>query len=278
VYLFVFLDSPEPLLGGFIVTESAEGFQGNMGHCLEWLMNQRSAHQKPCLRILALSLSAALALNGGAMSGQTVGRGPAAGVQPAGRQSKAPLVNAMSAARFLEQSSWGPTAASIAQVQSAGLQAYLQQQLGAPISTYVTPGPGDDLTFVQKQFFVNAIQGQDQLRQRMSFALSEIMVISANKAKIIDPTEFSLWMNMLQNDAFGNFFTLLKDVTLSPAMGYYLDMADNNGCALCSPNENYAREILQLFTIGLNELNPDGTPQLDQSGNQIPTYTHTRHD
>ena len=78
---------------------------------------------------------------------------------------------------------------------------------------------------------------------------------------------------MLQNDAFGNHATLIKDVTLSPAMGNYLDMANNDGCGSCRPNENYGREVLQLFTIGLEELNPDGSQQLDGSGNPIPTYT-----
>ncbi len=180
-------------------------------------------------------------------------------------------VTAAVASRFLEQASWGPTPATIAQVQQAGLQGFLTQQFSAPVSTYKRPGPKDDLTFVQKQFFVNATQGQDQLRQRVSFALSEIMVISA--FKIGDPTAFSLWMNMMQNDALGNYSTLLKDVTLSPSMGYYLDMGNNDGCSGCSPNENYAREVLQLFSIGLMQLNPDGTPQVDGSGNPIPTYT-----
>jgi len=180
-------------------------------------------------------------------------------------------VTAAVAARFLEQSSFGPTPTIIAQVQQAGLQGYLTQQFSAPASTYKTPGAKDDLTFVQKQFFVNSTQGQDQLRQRVSFALSQIMVVSA--FKINDPTAFSLWMNMMQNDAFGNFSTLLKDVTLSPSMGYYLDMGNNDGCNGCAPNENYAREVMQLFSIGLLQLNPDGTPQLDSSGNPIPTYT-----
>jgi uncharacterized protein (DUF1800 family) len=175
------------------------------------------------------------------------------------------------ASRFLEQASWGPSATSIAQVQQSGLPGYLTQQFAAPATVYQTPGPKDDLTFVQKQFFVGAVSGQDQLRQRVSFALSQIMVISA--FKISDPTAFSLWMNMMQKDAFGNFSTLLKDVTLSPGMGNYLDIANNDGCSGCSPNENYAREVLQLFTIGLVQLNPDGTPQLDGSGNPIPTYT-----
>jgi len=186
-------------------------------------------------------------------------------------ERKAPTVSATVAARFLEQASWGPTAATIAQVQATDLPTYLQQQFSAPVSTYVTPGPGNDISFIQKQFFVNAMQGQDQLRQRVSFALSEIIVVSANS--ITDPTAFSLWMNMMQNDAFGNFSTLLKDVTLSPTMGFFLNMGNNNGCSLrCRPNENYGREILQLFSIGLMQLNIDGTPQLDNHGNTIPTY------
>jgi len=185
--------------------------------------------------------------------------------------SGTPQVSESVAARFLEQSSWGPTPQTIAQVQQAGLQTFLNQQFALPVSNYATPGANDDLRFVQKQFFVKAAQGQDQLRQRVAFALNEIMVVSARK--IGDPTAFSLWMNMMQNDAFGNFSTLLKDVTLSPTMGNYLDMANNDGCSSCAPNENYAREVMQLFSIGLEELNPDGTPQLDTNGNPIPTYT-----
>jgi uncharacterized protein (DUF1800 family) len=220
-------------------------------------MIRKSLHgQVSSLRVLGLCLAVLL------LSGSVVVAG-----SPAAQAN----ANAMTAARFLEQSSWGPTAATISQVQQGDLPTYLQQQFSAPISTYVTPGPTDDLSFVQKQFFVHALQGQDQLRQRVAFALSEIIVVSAVKDK--DPTAMSLWMNMMQNDAFGNFYTLLYDVTLSPSMGYYLDMANNNGCtARCRPNENYGREILQLFSIGLQKLNIDGTPVLDQNNNPIPTY------
>lgn len=179
-------------------------------------------------------------------------------------------VNAVTAARFLEQSTWGPTPSTILHVQQVGLQGFLNEQFAAPVSKYNSPGANDDLRFAQKQFFVHAVQGQDQLRQRVAFALAQIMVISAGK--IDDPSAHTLWMNMMQNDAFGNFSTLLKDVTLSPAMGNYLDMANNDGCNGCAPNENYAREVLQLFSIGLVQLNADGTPQLDGSGNPIPSY------
>ena len=185
--------------------------------------------------------------------------------------SQGSQVDAGPAARFLEQSSWGPTPTTIAQVQQVGFKSFMAQQFALPVSPYQTPGANDDLRYVQKQFFVKATQGQDQLRQRVAFALNEIMVVSARK--IGDPTAFSLWMNMMQNDAFGNFSTILKDVTLSPAMGNYLDMANNDGCNSCAPNENYAREVLQLFTIGLAQLNADGSVQTDGSGNPIPTYS-----
>jgi len=181
-------------------------------------------------------------------------------------------VTASSAARLLEQSTFGPTPALIQHVQAVGLQGFLTEQFAATASTYPTPGVNDNIQVVQSKFFTNALYGQDQLRQRVALAFSEIMVIS--NQKIGNPSAFSSYMNMLQKDAFGNFQTLLTDVTLSPAMGNYLDMVNNdkpgpnNG-----PNENYAREVLQLFTIGLEELNPDGTLQLDSSGNPTPTYT-----
>ncbi len=198
--------------------------------------------------------------------GSVTSAGMVVQVEPAGVP-----VNAMSAARFLEQSTWGPTPQLIAHVQQVGFQDFLREQFSAAASTYPAPASTDDMSFVQKRFFVNALQGQDQLRQRVASALSEIFVISDNK--VSDPNAFVLWMNMLQKDAFGNYATVMKDVTLSPAMGNYLDMANNDGCPTCAPNENYPREIMQLFTIGLSELNLDGSVQLDGSGNPIPTYT-----
>jgi uncharacterized protein (DUF1800 family) len=178
------------------------------------------------------------------------------------------------AARLLEQSTWGVNPLSLSHVQAVGMQAFLNEQFTMPASTYPAAGPNDDMSVVQKRFFTNALTGQDQLRQRVAWGLSQIMVASA--VKINNPSAFVLWQNMFQNDAFGNFSTLLTDVTLSPVMGHYLDMVNNdkpsNGV---DPNENYAREVLQLFSIGLEELNPDGTKQLDSSGNSIPTYDQT---
>jgi len=183
-------------------------------------------------------------------------------------------VSASAAARLLEQSTWGPTPQSITHVQQVGMQAFLDEQFAIAASTYADPGPNDDVGTVQRRFFVNAMTGQDQLRQRVAFALSQIMVVSA--VKIDDPVAMTNWQRMMLNDAFGNYSTLLQDVTLSPVMGHYLDMVNNdkpdptNGT---SPNENYAREVMQLFSIGLMELNSDGTQQLDSNGSVIPTYT-----
>ena len=181
-------------------------------------------------------------------------------------------LSASAAGRLLEQSTWGANPASLSHLQSIGIPAFLNEQFAAPVSTYPAPATTDDMTFVQKRFFTNALTGQDQLRQRVAWGLSQIMVASA--VKINNPSAFVLWQNMFQNDAFGNFSTLLTDVTLSPVMGNYSDMVNNDKPSTgVDPNENYAREAQQLFSIGLNQLNPDGTPQLDGSGNPIPTYT-----
>jgi uncharacterized protein (DUF1800 family) len=183
-------------------------------------------------------------------------------------------VTAAAAARFLEQSTFGPTPALIQHVQQVGFQSFLNEQFSAAASTYPTPGSNDNMDVVKNRFFTNALTGQDQLRQRVAWALAQLFVVS--NQKIGDPSAFTLWMNMLQKDAFGTYSTLLNDVTLSPTMGNYLDMVGNDKPDPNSgtqPNENYAREILQLFSIGLSQLNPDGTPQLDANGVPVPTYT-----
>ena len=188
--------------------------------------------------------------------------------------SQANALGAAAAARLLEQSTWGANPLSLSHVQAVGMQAFLNEQFAMAASTYPAPASGDDMSVVQKRFFTNALTGQDQLRQRVGFALSQIMVTSANT--INNPTAMVQWANMFQKDAFGNFSTLLNDVTLSPVMGNYLDMVNNDKPNLSTnsrANENYAREILQLFSVGLDVLNPDGTPQLDGSGNPIPTYS-----
>jgi uncharacterized protein (DUF1800 family) len=129
------------------------------------------------------------------------------------------------------------------------------------------------LTPVRNQFFHNAFHGQDQLRQRMAFALSQIFVVSANK--VGQDYQMIPYLRLLQQGAFGNYEDLMRAVTLSPTMGVYLDMVNNDktipGSGL-NPNENYPREFLQLFSVGTRLLNSDGTEQVDSSGNPIPPY------
>ncbi len=191
--------------------------------------------------------------------------------------SSAPVVNYNAAVRFLEQSTFGPTAQSIAHAQQIGFDAFLNEQFAAPVSTL----PFDINTVtdsaVQNQFFVNAVTGQNQLRQRMAFALQQIMVVSGVKITQDGTTPstngLATWQQMMEKDAFSTYSTLLNDVTLSPVMGHYLDMVNNDKPGTSNnPNENYAREVLQLFSIGLYELNADGTLKLDTSGNPINTY------
>ena len=107
---------------------------------------------------------------------------------------------------------------------------------------------------LQNRFFVNALYGEDQLRQRVAFALHQIIVVSG--VEVTQPSWMAPYLQILDRNAFGNYRQLLYDITLNPAMGNYLDI---NGNTRTRPNENYAREVLQLFSIGTFELNLDGT-------------------
>jgi uncharacterized protein (DUF1800 family) len=183
---------------------------------------------------------------------------------------------ASAAVRFLEQSTFGPTPQLITQVEASGFSAFLKSQFAASGSTY--PDPASTVTSItptQQVFFTNALNNSDQLRQRVAFALSQIWVTSNFT---VPPQGMAPYMRLLLQDAFGNYRTLMNDVSLSPAMGLYLNMVDNDkpGSSAAHANENYARESMQLFTLGLNLLNDDGTPQLDSSGNPIPTYTQAQ--
>ena len=182
-------------------------------------------------------------------------------------------VSASAAARFLEQSTFGPTPALLNQVQQTGFDTLLQSQFSVPASSYPTPAATDSgLGNVQTAFFNNAVNGPDQLRQRVGFALNEIWVVSGNK--VSDPTGYTNYVTALNNDALGNYFNVMKDVTLTPAMGHFLDMVNNDKPGTGQhANENYARELMQLFTLGLSQLNADGSVVVDGSGNPVPSYT-----
>ena len=131
-----------------------------------------------------------------------------------------PAVSAAAAVRFLEQSTFGPTPALANQVQQTGFDTFLQSQFSAPSSAYPTPADTDtDLTNVQNVFFKNAVNDSDQLRQRMAFALNEIWVVGENK--VSDPTGYTNYMTVLTRDGLGNYYNVMKDVSLTPAMGHW---------------------------------------------------------
>lgn len=172
------------------------------------------------------------------------------------------------AVHLLEQATFGPTAQDVAAVQAIGPAAWLQQQF--QIAESPIPS-GLDSNALRAQVYLNMAQGPDQLRQRVMFALSQTIVISANKVTSGDG--LTSWARLLSRNAFGNYRTLLKEVSVNPAMGKYLDNVFNRkATATASPNENYARELLQLFSLGVWELNTDGSQKLDSQGNAIPSY------
>jgi uncharacterized protein (DUF1800 family) len=190
-------------------------------------------------------------------------------------------------ARFLNHATFGATETDIALVKQIGYEAYLKQQFELPLPEYpvyadvTTQAPAeaecnkvcrrDNYAAypLQVNFFRNALTGQDQLRQRVAFALNQILVVSGQDNQIRHPSRLQPYLKLLDKLAFGNYRQLLEEMTLNPAMGVYLDMAGNKNTA---PNENYARELLQLFSIGLYELNPDGTQKKDKNRQPIPTF------
>jgi uncharacterized protein (DUF1800 family) len=185
------------------------------------------------------------------------------------------------AVRFLAQASYGATDQSIQDVISQGYDGWITNQFNMAQTSQVAILNGRTEAVTYNQYWDSwwklANTAPDQLRQRVAFALSEHFVVSQNKSLLSQvPFGMAAYYDMLGRDGLGNFRQLLEDVTLSPMMGEYLDMRGNKKADPArgtNPNENYGREILQLFTIGLNQLWPDGTLKLDaKSGQPIPTY------
>lgn len=206
-------------------------------------------------------------------------------------------LTAAEAARFLTQSTFGPAKADIDSLtgkRRADLNAWITAQMALPASlhrvattedfaAYTATGesPQFDWRNRQSAWWKLALTSEDQLRQRVAFALSQILVVSEQNSTLYNNSlNLAHYYDQLVNGAFGSFRQLLENVTLSPMMGVYLSSLRNakatfdarTGAVLTSPDENYAREVMQLFTIGLNQLQPDGTLKLDPSGLPIPTY------
>lgn len=189
-------------------------------------------------------------------------------------------VNAYAAARFLEQASWGPTPASVAEVQKLGYEAWIDKQLAMRATILNAPNyvidfddnnkAAQNLAFswTVKSFYELPIISADQLRLRTTWALYNFIVFGQS-GFALDRVEY---FNALQANSLGNFKDLIRAVTLHAAMGNFLN---NNQNVANSPNENYARELMQLFTVGLVKLGQDGSILRDAQGKPIETYSQT---
>jgi len=197
------------------------------------------------------------------------------------------------AVRLAAQATFGPTVSVVRDIEQRGAAAWVDAQLQLPPSDLGTyPVVSENINAVcptgsppacvrdnftpfltETAFFRNALAGPDQLRQRVAFALSQILVISGDEVR--PNYGVAEYQKLLLRDAFGTYRQLIEDVTLSPAMGRYLNMVNNdkpNPAKGTEPNENYARELLQLFSIGLVQLHADGSVVTDATGAPVPTY------
>ena len=246
-----------------------------------------TARSLACRRATAaLVAAAALVFAGcGGGGGGPAGSGPLPGsggeIPPPPAAEARPT--ATDAARFLTQATFGPTSVEqIEALRTEGYERWLHNQFNAAAVLHTAyldverhrDGKNratDEMSY--EAIWQQWLTGDDQLRGRMAFALSQIMVIS-NVAPDLRPYAMSSYWDLLNRNAFGNFRTLLKEVTLHPAMGYYLNMLESekdDPARGIHPNENYPREVLQLFSIGLVELNPDGSQRL-VDGKPVPTF------
>ena len=188
-------------------------------------------------------------------------------------------VSHYAASRFLEHVSMGPSPSAVAQVRAQGIESWIDRQQKLAPSIIRTPYDVANFQLNVKvdedrarahhesQLHNLFIGGEDQLRIRTSWILSNFLVVSTRKVQHYGASEY---FNMLQTHAFGQYGDLLKAVTRNPAMGFYLDNASNHRASL---NENYGRELMQLFSVGLVQLNMDGTPKRDANGKVLETYS-----
>jgi uncharacterized protein (DUF1800 family) len=207
------------------------------------------------------------------------------------------------ASRLLSQASFGADWETIESVATMGPENWINYQLSLPPMSYLdttwmiwnhfveeyvdywgqeeivgNPNIMPGFIYFRQAWWNNTMKGEDQLRQRVAFALSEILVISEKSQLEANGLGIADYYDMLYHNAFGNYRDILDSVTLHPAMGSYLSHLNNEKTDVINnirPDQNYAREIMQLFTIGLDMLNEDGTLQLDGEGNALPTYDNT---
>jgi hypothetical protein len=251
-----------------------------------------SAPPHPSVATLT-GLSALLATGLAGCGGGGDAEAPAPGQPPAPGESPAPLppavpFTATEAARFLQQAQFSSSEADIAAVRATGPARWLDEQMNAPSHTsgwdwLVQQGyQQESLRFnggyADHMMWNQLIAAPDAVRKRVALAWSEILVVSGNGIDGYWPSfAMAAYWDLLNQHAFGNFRALLEAVTLSPAMGAYLNMRGNrrSDAAGRLPDENYARELMQLFTIGLYQLNADGTQRWVAASPRRPTRRTT---
>lgn len=220
------------------------------------------------------------------------GGGGGSSTPPVSNPPPAPptLISEAEASRFLAQASFGATTTSISAVRQNGINAYITAQIAAPrpaqthlawmdrrLTELRAANPTANVSANQfyESWWSQSVTAEDQLRQRVTFALSQIFVISLVDSAI-DPRGAASYYDMLSANAFGNYRTLLAEVTRHPQMGRYLTYLANekeDASGTRTPDENYAREVMQLMSLGLYELNADGSRRLDANAVPLPAYT-----
>ena len=218
--------------------------------------------------------------------GTALGAGVPAASALAADAGPTTLTERQAASRFLAQSTFGGDLALIDAVESAGPASWLDAQMNLPEEPLLpqvlelldnAPGPEVDLfLFFDWSWWQQAMTAPDVVRQRVAFALSQIFVVSRRVDELYDDSRaVAAYWDVLAGNAFGNFRDLLLGIALQPSMGLYLSHLHNRRSDPSInrfPDENFAREVMQLFSIGLFQLHPDGTRKLDAQGQPIPTY------
>ena len=201
--------------------------------------------------------------------------------------SAAPKVTHYAASRFAEQATFGPTPALVAELRAKGFERWIDEQFALPFVpidvkpaeafyalTDQEPVPSSIGTYLQREFVRLSLVAPDQLRLRVTWSLSQFVVVNraANR-----PTAEVGWVNLLYHHSYGHYGPLLREASTNALMGWFLNNNQNRPksaeCPHCAPNENFARELMQLFSIGVIKLGPDGTPLRDGRGRLIETYT-----
>ena len=235
---------------------------------------------KHCTLTVFLSYVSAVALVLSAGAGRTA-LSQSSPIVPTGWESHT-STSLQAAGRILNQASFGPTISDVFLVENLGVKGYIDEQLAQkpyqiPLANPAPVVDGDCGSFActtEYYWWNDVLFGPDQLRQRVAFELSKLFVVSIIG---VDGRYLPNYLNILSRDAFGNWLNLMQDVTLSPAMGTYLNMANSTApTSKQSANENYARELMQLFSLGTNALNQDGTEKSDSNGQAVPNYTQAQ--